>query len=247
MPQQEGSFTFAGVSSTTLGLTIRGADTYNIPNRRFESIKVPGRSGNIILDEDAFQNIDITYHAAVVNEQSGGVNAALQATATALMQYAGYQILRDTYHPNRYRKAVVKDIIAVKTYRPDSGAPYRAAAFDIVFSCMPQRYRDDGDVAPTIGTTLTNPTGLPSAPLITVTSGAGSILLGTQEITVLSGATYPLIIDCETMDAYTVTQQGRENQNNFVTLPVADIRLYAGDTITSGTPSGTIAPKWYEI
>lgn len=243
----QGSFTFAGVSSETLGLIITGADTYNIPNRRFDSIKIPGRSGNLIQDDGAFQNIDITYHAAVVTEGKGGANSALAALSTALMQYPGYQILRDTYHPGTYRRAVVKDIISVRAYRPQSGAPYRAAAFDIIFNCMPQRYRDDGEVAQAIGTTLTNPTGLPSAPLITVTSGAGNIIIGAQELTVLSGATLPLIIDCETMDAYTVTTEGKSNQNAFVILPIQDVRIYAGETTTSGSVSGTIAPKWYEI
>lgn len=243
-----GSFTFNGFATSTYNIVVNGADTYDVPNRRFDAVKIVGRNGNMILDDGTYPNIDVVYHCTVESDTVGGVNDTLQTFLTAILHVPGYLRLTDSYHPSTYRMAIVKDVIDVSAYRPQSGLPYRTANFDIVFSCRPERFLTSAEAGVTIGTALVNPTGTTAYPKIEITSGTGTLTIGNQVITVNSGVSYPLIIDCELMDAYAVVNGVITSMNQYVQLPVYDIRLYEGSTtVTAAGVAGKIYPRWYTL
>ena len=243
-----GYFIYNGFSTDVYNISVTGADTYDVPNRRFDSVKIVGRNGNMILDDGTYPNVDIVYHCTAQSDGTGGVNDTLQSFLTAILHVAGYQRLTDSYHPNTYRLGIVKDVIDVSAYRPKDGLPYRTANFDVVFSCRPERFLTSAEDGVSLGTELVNPTGTTAYPKIEITSGTGTLTIGNQVITINSGVSYPLIIDCELMDAYTESNGVITSMNPYVSLPVYDIRLYEGNTavVASGV-AGKIYPRWYSL
>ena len=55
-------FEFDGVNSFAYGVFVTGKSVYDAPSRDVESVSVPGRNGDILIDKGRFKNIDITYH-----------------------------------------------------------------------------------------------------------------------------------------------------------------------------------------
>lgn len=55
-------FTFNGVTASSHSLKIKESNHLSRPSKNYESIKVPGRTGHLILDDGSFNNktIDIT-------------------------------------------------------------------------------------------------------------------------------------------------------------------------------------------
>lgn len=49
-------FTFNGVTASSHGLTIKSSNHLSRPSKAYDSIKVPGRTGNVIIDDGSFNN-----------------------------------------------------------------------------------------------------------------------------------------------------------------------------------------------
>lgn len=122
------TFTFNGHNSAEFGLFITGAAVYDAPQYDYDFVSIPGRSGDLILDNGRFHNLEVRYPAFVVDPSQ---MAAIRAW---LLGARGYQRLTDDYNPDEYRMAVY----AVGL----EGDPFnqKAVNFDIVFNCKPQRY-----------------------------------------------------------------------------------------------------------
>ena len=64
--------TFDGVSTKDFGVYISGGGTYNAPARSREVISVPGRNGDLIIDNGRYENTEVVYHAFIY--RNFGVN-----------------------------------------------------------------------------------------------------------------------------------------------------------------------------
>lgn len=139
------------------GLTALGRGTYGAPERDIEQIHVPGRNGDLLFDNGGFKNINVTYPCSITENQP----ANSFALRNFLLASPGYRRLEDDYDTDHYRLAEYRG-----PYDPDVFTERRnkAANFDLVFNCKPQRFRKaDADYmgAPIIsGNTLTLYVGL---------------------------------------------------------------------------------------
>ena len=61
------TFTFNGRNSSEFGLFITGAAVHDGAAYDYEFVEVPGRNGDLILDNGRFHNIEIRYPAFVVD------------------------------------------------------------------------------------------------------------------------------------------------------------------------------------
>ena len=50
------NFTFNGVNSTTHGLKCKEINHFTFSSKSYESIKVPGRTGNLLVDDGSYEN-----------------------------------------------------------------------------------------------------------------------------------------------------------------------------------------------
>lgn len=227
------TFTYNGVTSSAYGIFIEHRPVVAFPKRRIESITIPGRSGNLLFDTGAYDNVAVTYQAAY----RGNVRDTGRDIASWLYQN-DYLPLTDSYDPSYFRKAVyvsplnITDIIAVAG---------RAA---ITFDCKPQRYLLSGltAITPTSGDDITN-LYQPSLPIISFT-GNGVLTVGSRTVTI-AGNTGTLILDSENQTA----SVGGNNANSLITLSDGFPVLENGDTTVSwtGISNVSIIPNWWTL
>lgn len=191
-----GVITFNGTDSTDYGIRVEKCPDYPAAQRKVEFISVEGRSGDLVRDTQAWNNVEQTYSVyfgdptATFQELSGAV-------ARWLLGSKGYCRLEDDYYPDVYRKAVYSRLIQNRNFLNQKG---RA---DLVFNCKPQRYFKAGEQWQSItsGSSFVNDY-MPCYPVFEVT-GNGTVEYGDTLITVSNNSGKTLYIDTELQDAYT--------------------------------------------
>ena len=158
------SITFGGVNSADFGLYIGGEGTFNAPKRVVEMISVPGRDGDIAIDQGRFENIEVKYTVINKEDSLSDFSTKLSGFRNAICALRGYQRLEDTFHPNEFRMAIFIDEFEVKPIEYAT-----ASEFEITFNCQPFRYLKSGETAVSKKSgTLTNPTLFKSNPLLAI-------------------------------------------------------------------------------
>lgn len=200
--------TFAGVASTTLGIIITAAPEITIPERKFDTYSVPGRNGNIIRQQNAWENVEQTYEIAYWDEAYPTDTAALAAW---LHGQSGYQRLSDSFDPDHFRLAyVVNETDTVNLMA-------KAGTAELQFNCDPRRFLVIGETATsyTEASTITNPTAFIAKPQVQVyglQNGSGTISIGGKTMQI-DAITPGMIIDGEAQNA----SIGTTNLNSRVT------------------------------
>lgn len=231
---------FAGQKSLDYGVRISGEGTYNRPERKYSVHEVEGRNGDLIIDEDSFKNIEITYPAFVVQDMPERV----QNFANYMSSFKGYQRLENTYEPDTFRLAQYKSGLEVTT----SGYMNREGKFNIKFNCKPQRFLKSGEIAITFTEdgNIWNRTNFEAQPLIRVYgTGAGTVGIGPYLITISEIDEY-VDIDCELMDAF----KGTINCNKNVAFNADSFKIPTGVNgvnFTGLITSVIVTPRYFII
>jgi phage-related protein len=230
------TFTFNGTSSADFGLLVNGLSTFGAPTRRVQKFVVPGRSGDIIIDDGTYDNYIARYEIAVIKDFK--INA--RAIANWLLSAKGYLRLEDTYNTDSYRMAACYTNIE---YFVTSLIEAGSASID--FDCKPQRWLKSGEnpLGRVDGDVLTNPSQMPSKPFMRI-YGTGVVTLGNYSFEILSNSSF-VDIDCETMQIY----RGTTLLGNTVTMNEFP-QLESGTTtigLASGITSFSITPRWWTL
>lgn len=130
-------FIFGEYDSRDFGVYISGEGTYDAPARVYNAISVPGRNGDLLIDEGKYENIALKYPAFIAGDN---FRENLAAFRSAMLSVKGYARLVDTYHPDEYRRAYFGDEITVKARKQND-----AGQFDIIFTCDPRRFLISGE------------------------------------------------------------------------------------------------------
>lgn len=231
-------FTFDGVSSRKFNVWISGGGTFDAPERDTDEVEIPGRSGNLIIDNKRFKNMNHPYDAFISRDFAEKFNDF----RAFLMSRSGYCRLEDTYHPDEFYLAQYKGPIT-----PDVGTICRSGQFTVTFNRKPQRFLKLGEQEKeyTASGTINNPTFYESKPLVRV-YGTGQLGVGGETITINSTDGYT-DIDCEQQNAF----YGAVNCNGRITLSSRDFPvLPAGKSsinLGSGITKVIVKPRWYTI
>lgn len=166
---------FNGISSEQLGLEVEQIPNANRPARKFDRYSVPGRNGDIIIMQDAWDNVEQSYEIWWGREPGDAVEGG-EMIAKWLFGDSGYQTLTDSYDPKHYRKAVFTGPFDVEN------TLLRYGRATITFDCDPRRFLMSGldwIPFPTPGSAswleLLNPTPFPAKPVIDITIAPGAI------------------------------------------------------------------------
>jgi phage-related protein len=226
---------FAGTTSKSFKVYISGSGTFNAPERDVTKISVPGRNGDIVLDNGRYKNVELTYPAFIAENFS--VN--MQSFRNYMMKFTGYQRLEDTYHTDEFRMARYKGEMEVKPVKS-----LVAGEFDITFDTKPQRFLKSGETAVlfTANGSITNPTAMTAKPLLRLT-GTGTVTIGGVAITVTSTTGY-IDVDCETQEAYC----GSLNKNSCIVLEngvMPELPAGTSSVVLNGITSVSITPRWW--
>ena len=228
---------FHGVRSSTVGVFVEKYPPRPIPAQRVERFTVPGRSGDVLAFEGAWDNYKQAYDIYVSAEGPGLPLIAAQAARWLLVP--GYQELEDEYDRDTFRLAAYLGPHDLENTLNQFG---RAR---IEFDCAPQRYTKSGAQALTLqnGAALVSPTGFEALPLITVHgSGSGTLTVGETVLTL--DDCNDLFIDCREHECYKLASELNFNSAVSGGWPV----LSAGPTAISwsgGVSGVTIIPRWY--
>ena len=217
------SIVFGGIDSSDYGIYISGEGVWNAPERDAETIKIPGRNGEYILDHGNFKNIEVTYPAFNQEVSYNDFRTKVDNFRNAISSLKGYQRLTDSFHPDEYRMAAFIGGLEVKPVLYND----KSMETNIVFNCKPQRFLTSGEAQQTIssGATITNPTLFESHPLLLV-DGYGDININDDVISIQQGA-----VMGETILSPSTTGNGGALTINLDKLYVN------GDEITVGKPS----------
>ena len=166
-------FYFKERSSLDFGLYIKEKGSYKGAKRRVERISVPGRDGDLLMDEGSYENVSIPYKLALLNDSPRSFSELSRLIKQWLILEPGYFKLWDTYDRDYYRLASYMDEINLEQKLKDYGE------VDITFDCKPHKYSLNGqDTISLTGTetTLFNAEMCPSKPYIKL-YGSGTLYL----------------------------------------------------------------------
>lgn len=227
-------FIFGNFDSRDFGVFTIREGVYNAPNRAYKQVSIPGRNGDLMIDQGRMENIDVKYPCLIYR----GFDSNLAGLRSALLSQHGYVRIVDSFHPDEYRLGVYMDELSViPTTLGDGGT------FDVVFYCKPQRFLISGETAVT-GASIENPTLFPSKPLIRVT-GYGTLSVGDYSLTIQQHSQSYIDIDSDIEDCYC----GTVNMNQYVSLEdFPELEPGAnGITQDSTITAVQITPRWYRV
>jgi len=231
-------FVFDGVSSLDYNVGLSGTGVYNAPRRDYESIEVPGRNGNLTLDNGRWNNYKMQYTAVIGRRfpaNVGGLRAFL-------LSRKGYCRLEDTYHPDEFRMAIYSGPFEIE----ELGFLNRWGQFPLEFDCKPQRFLKSGEqkiIIPAGETVrLYNPTHFDAKPMIRL-NATGSVTVGNTTLTA-NNLTNFIDFDCDLQDA----REGLTNRNGDVTVPSWPV-LSPGETgiLNSTQADVEVIPRWWRL
>lgn len=236
-------------SLADFGVYISGSGAHNAAEADTTTYSIPGRNGDLVVDNNRYKNIEVVYQAFIVRDFA----AQEQKIRNWLRSAVNYRELTDTYDTSHFRKARPVGEVVFEPVRPDS------ANFEITFDCDPRRFLNAGEVAETFTSGVwssSNPTGFAAKPEVSITGVAAGLTLdfyddeSGQTITLTATTSYAneAIIDCETQDVY--DEATLDNLNYLFTLSGDFPELGGGFnsvTITGTYTTAEIKPRWWEL
>lgn len=232
---------FNGRRSDEFGLHISGDGTYSAPQRKTEKFTIPGRNGSLTIDSGTFENVSVTYSAAIMRNLSS--NAA--ALREWLLSPVGYCRLEDTYHPNVFRLARYSGGVDFT----DFTQLLRAASVKLDFDCKPQRFLKSGEIPVDNPSALHNPTGFAAKPFVCFKMSAsnGSVTIGDCKISLTGmGVGDVIIFDAEIGDVV-LQSSGKVIANAVVSGEMVLLPSKTAVIASYGIETIKITPRWWTI
>lgn len=231
---------FNGKALSDFGVQVKGESVYNSPERDIENISIPGRNGDLTIDNGRYKNISVKYPAYILKDFKQA--SYFDAFRAFMVSNIGYKRIEDTYHPEEYRIGKLSASITPEVFERGN-----AGTFEVEFDCKPQRYLKDGELAIelTANSGLMNYTLYEAKPLLRV-YGVGTFSVAGVSVTITSANTYT-DIDCDLMDAFKGSTNCNGNivlnSGSFPTLPSGESQI----VLNTGITKIEITPRWWTL
>lgn len=241
------TFSFGNVNSGDYGIYISGKGTFDAPARVVETLEVAGRNGVLTIDRGRYENIEVTYPCGVNSNTRQGFADKISNFRNALGALIGYQRLTDDYHPDEFRLGFLTGGTAL-----GSVTALRLADFNVTFNCKPQRFLVSGETARTFSSsgTINNPTLFEAKPMLEI-QGKGIVGIGNYSITLQGDQSQTVYIDCDIMEAWTLSGGQKINANDLVQYAGNKFpSLEAGSngiSLGTGITSVKVTPRWWRL
>lgn len=270
-----GIISFNGQNSDSFGIIIERCPYPNKPVRRGTIFQIPGRNGNLVIEDGTYENVTRKFNVYFLTEPGGnGVYDRSSTIAQWLLGSSGYCKLSTDYEPDVFYLARFAGPLDIEARLGHFG---RAT---LEFDCYPQRFESLGHVYSDYGTlssgsaAITNTGIMIAKPMIKVT-GKGNVVLdfssaatgNTTEVDFAfsSSKIETIILDCDLHDAY---YEDGSNANAAVSFSDAEASLPESadyfyptfpeltpgsntvsiSALSTGTLSGLkIMPRWWSL
>lgn len=232
-------FWFNGKSTRDFHMRVERYPDMGAPSRKIETVQVPGRNGDLHLEQDAFHNrskvYDVYFHAPAASPDQA------HAVKAWLMGAKGYRRLEDVYEPDHFYLAAFHGPLDISNQLNKYGK------CTVEFNCKPQAWLKSGEIATemTSAGKIFNPCAFAARPIIKVYgSGSGSITVEGTTVEINSLDQF-VILDSELQNAY----QGDENKNETIYAPEFPVLQPGGNGVSwaGGIEKIEITPRWWEL
>ena len=240
-------FIYNNINSLDMGIRIQSKDIFSTPKRDLNFKSINGRNGDLILSNNRYENVDVSYTVFVVAKSISELADRLTKIKQWLYSSTdSYARLEDSYDSKFYRKAVFYKALDIEDELSKVGV------FTINFNCKPFKYDKSGDIEissmaePLI---LTNPYSFESLPYIKLI-GTGVLKLIIQNDKgnfVWNFADIDDYIEIDSEQMYFFKEN--ENKNNTV-IGTGFPKLLGGEntfTIEGDFSEIKIIPRWCSL
>ena len=218
---------FGNVDSREYGIEVFFKDVDRTPKRVYKSIDVPGRNGAVLIDENRYEDVPVSYDCIALLE------ADRKAFVNALAAQTGYKRMQDSFNDGEFYSAVFDGDVD-----PNVTKDRAQSTFSIYFTRAPQRYLISGEESMDVnsGDVVINPTLFDSNPMLEV-EGYGEISINGEKVTVENAQLGEIKISDSATTASVLLTADNLNAGDSITKKV-NTEPYI-DTIIS-FPSGSV-------
>ena len=130
-------FIFNGKKSSDFDVWASGLNIFHSPERRIERIQVPGRNGELLIEDGSFENTELLFKDCFIPRH---FSENFTNLSNYLNRQKGYQRLELSWLPDEYRLAAFHGDIEASMKNWDG-----MGKFDLTFNCKPQRFLKSGE------------------------------------------------------------------------------------------------------
>lgn len=231
-------FTYRGRSSKEFNLAVERYPTIPGAERDVTFIEIPGRSGNLTVDNGRYKNIEVTYEANFRARTDHTMQVYAMMIKAWLLESAKYEDLSDTYDPDYFKQAVFAGPVDIENILN------RYGRLKLTFHCKPFKLRKSGMnvVCMENATGINNPEQFGSLPKFIVYGSGAATLHVNNTVMLLNNIDGYVELDTETENA----SKGIVGKNSDVNIP-AYPELRPGVNTISWEGSITrveVIPRW---
>lgn len=135
------TLTYNGTKSSDLGVFVTGSGSFDAAELDVDKYEIPGRNGDLILSNNRYKNIEITYPAFIPKafmDKAQNVRNWMRSSRV-------YARLEDTYDTDHYRLGIPTGVQSFSPANRNDGAN-----FEMTFDCKPQRFLKAGETPETV-------------------------------------------------------------------------------------------------
>ena len=186
---------FNGINSKDLGIRIEQHNNFSSPQRVIERIKVPGRTGEIIIDDNSYENIIFEYEF-ILDCKGTDLAAKANEISNWLHNDYTYKDLTFSNSNKKYKAVVINKIDVSRMFKTFGKALITFEAYEV------SNTREKAILKITDEDIYINNTNSPIKPIVKVVGeGDCSININSQEVKLI-GLEGETIIDCYNLDCY---------------------------------------------
>lgn len=237
---RQGLLVYGGEASSDFGMVIAEAPAFNRSTRKQTVFSVPGRNGDIILQQDAWNDVPRNYNVWLTEGDGKDLTSKVDELMAWLNSKKGYQRLEDNFEPDVFRLAYYSGGASFENHLTQYGRG------TLAFTCRAERFYKSGEQELTVsnGDKVNNPTRYASKPLIHI-EGSGSVTIAFGGATMSATLTDYINIDCDAMNAYRLPS---ENKNDKIsgTFPTLQPGINTIG-VTGSVTKVVITPRFFTI
>lgn len=137
-----GKVKYNGKSTADLGVIVSGEASFDAAAPDYTSYQIPGKNGDLMLSNNRYLNIDVTYPAFIPAD----FEEKVQAIRNWMRSARSYARIEDNYDLLHFRLGMGKDVLPFEPSAENVGSN-----MSLVFDCKPQRFLYSGEEENQIG------------------------------------------------------------------------------------------------
>ena len=213
-------FIFDGINSKDMGIKIERHNNFSSPQRRIESVSIPGRTGNILIDDGSYENQIFEYELILECDSKKGTDISKKANEISSWLHGDYTYKTLTFSNSdkTYKAVVINKIDISQMFKKFAKALVTFEAYEVANTLSEKSISTIENEG-----TFINNSNIDIKPVLKlIGSGDCFISINDSEIKIKDLEGY-IIIDSYNMDCYAELENGDiENCNNkmFGSFPI---------------------------